>query len=239
MLLDGWDRPDGDLGRYIAKESEKTLLAYGAQPSIIERDARSESDTARGGYQHRQLYELIQNSADALKVTGNGPKGAHSVRATGQGRIEIRLTERCLYCADNGDPIGVRGVRALMFSHMSPKRGSEQIGTFGLGFKAVTGVSDSPEFFSRSGSFQFDRERASTRIKWVVPDADLFPVLSLPEPIDPAERSADDDVLREIMAWANNIVRLPLRDSEAHTDLRIQMEEFPPEFLLALRVFVG
>ena len=232
MLLDGWDRPDGDLGRYIAEESEKTLRAYGAQPNNVERDARFESDTARGGYQHRQLYELIQNSADALMVTGDDPKGARSVRATGQGRIEIRLTERCLYCADNGDPIGERGVRALMFSHMSPKRGSEQIGTFGLGFKAVMGVSDSPEFFSRSGSFQFDRKRARTRIKKVVPDAVLCPVLPLPEPIDPAERSAGDDVLRELMAWANNIVRLPLRDSEVHTDLRKKMEGFPPEFLL-------
>ena len=104
-----------------------------------------EEDTARGGYAHRQRSELIQNSADALAETAGG------------GRIDIRLTDSHLYCADDGQPIDPDGVKSLMFSHLSPKRGTNQIGRFGLGFKSVLGVTDAPEFFSRAGSFRFDR----------------------------------------------------------------------------------
>ena len=163
MLLDRWERPDGDLGRYITDESEKTLNSYREQEALVEEHARLEQDTAQGGYQHRQFYELIQNSADALWPT-NGADGAGGLaRAPSPGRIEVRLSKSYLYCADDGDPIDRDGVRALMFSHMSTKRGSDQIGTFGLGFKAVLGVCDSPEFYSRSGSFRFDRKRAHER----------------------------------------------------------------------------
>ena len=118
-----------------------------------------------------------------------------------------------------------------MFSHMSTKRGSDQIGTFGLGFKAVLGVCDSPEFYSRSGSFRFDRKKARDRIREVVPNASLCPVLRLPEPVDPVQCSEQDDALRDLMAWATNIVRLPLKPG-AHDDLRRQMLDFPSEFIL-------
>ena len=148
-----------------------------------------------------------------------------------RGRVEIRLTENRLYCADDGKPIHPDGVTALMFSHMSPKRGTSQIGTFGLGFKAVLGVSDSPEFFSRSGSFRFDRARSQERVRAIRPKAENCPVLRLPEPIDPAECWERDAVLRELMEWAVNIVRLPLRRG-ARDDVREQMSAFPAEFLL-------
>lgn len=230
-LMVGWAGPDGALGRYMAEESEKTLNSYKEQEALVEEHANLERDTAQGGYQHRQLYELIQNSADALWPPDGAEVDGRSVRTPCLGRIEVRLTESCLYCADDGDPIGRDGVKALMFSHMSTKRGSDQIGTFGLGFKAVLGVCDSPEFYSRSGSFRFDRKRAHHRIREVVPSASLCPVLRLPEPVDPVECSEQDNALRDLMAWATNIVRLPLK-SGAHDKLRKQMLEFPPEFIL-------
>ena len=34
---------------------------------------------------------------------------------------------------------------ALMFSHLSSKRGTTEIGRFGLGFKSVLGVTDTPD----------------------------------------------------------------------------------------------
>ena len=114
---------------------------------------------------------------------------------------------------------------------MSPKRGTSQIGTFGLGFKAVLGVSDSPEFFSRSGSFRFDRARSHERARAIEPRDESCPVLRLPEPIDPADCREQDAVLRELMEWAVNIVRLPLRRG-ARDDVREQMSTFPSEFLL-------
>ena len=230
-MLEEWAGPNGDLGRYIAEQSANTLDSYRAQENRVEEDARLEQDTAKGGYQHRQLYELIQNSADALWHPEDAKNGDGAAMASGPGRIEVRLTEGYLYCADDGDPISSDGVKALMFSRMSTKRGSDQIGTFGLGFKAVLGVSDSPEFYSRSGSFRFDRRRALDRIREVVPSASLCPVLRLPEQIDPIGYSEQDGVLRDLMEWAVNIVRLPLNPG-AHDDLRQQMLDFPSEFVL-------
>ena len=214
-----WARLDEDLCSYIAEESEKTLRAYGEQPNLVDEHANHEEDTARGGYADRQLFELVQNSADAL----SGKQGG--------GRIEIRLTENYLYCADDGEPIDCDGVRALMFSRLSPKRETSEIGRFGLGFKSVLGVTDAPEFFSRSGSFRFDRGRTRERIRQVVPDAERYPVLRLADPVNPSEHSREDDVLRQLMGWATNIVRLPLK-SEAHSSLSRQIRGFPPEFLL-------
>ena len=172
-----------------------------------------------GGYAHRQLFELIQNGADALSGASEG------------GRIAIRLTDARLYCADDGEPIDRDGLKALMFSHMSPKRGTSEIGRFGLGFKSVLGVTDAPEFFSRAGSFRFDRQRARERIREVAPDAERCPVLRVADSVDPHEARDQDPILQGLMDWATNIVRLPLKQGVAD-DLRRQLRDFPSEFLL-------
>ena len=216
-----WAGPDGPIGTYIAEESLKTLEAYQAQPNLVLEHANHEEDTARGGYANRQLFELVQNSADSLAGSGTG-------------RIWIKLTSTNLYCADEGQPVDAGGVRALMFSHLSSKRGTAEIGRFGLGFKSVLGVTDTPEFFSRPGSFRFDRAKAVKLIQTVAPTAERYPVLRLPEAIDPWPEMESDPMLRELMGWAANIVRLPLK-RQSHGGLSSQIRAFPPEFLL----FVG
>ena len=213
-----WARPVGEIGAYIREESEKTLESYRKQPNYVIEHANLEEDTARGGYATRQLFELVQNSADAL-AESNG------------GRIRIRLTPTHLYCADEGQPINSDGVRALMFSHLSNKRGTAEIGRFGLGFKSMLGVTDTPEFFSRSGSFRFDRDRAAALIQPIAPTAERYPVLRLPEAIYPWPEMTNDPILREFMCWAVNIVRLPLTPRAVQT-LDQQIRDFPPEFLL-------
>ena len=250
--LDDWAGPGGELGSHVAELSQGTLESYRAQSHFVREHAALEQDTARGGYQHRQLFELVQNAADALWSVAHRrsnhdllaagdteserdgapiPASHHERPAPGAGRIEVHLVEDRLYCADNGEPIDCDGAKALLFSRMSTKRGTGQIGTFGLGFKAVLGVSDSPEFFSRSGSFRFDRMESSRRVREVVPDAEECPVLRLAEPVDPVEFRESDDVLGDLMNWATNIVRLPLMPG-AHDDLREQLGNFPAEFLL-------
>ncbi len=216
--LSDWAGLDGDLDAYIGRETEKSLEAYRAQPNLIIEHGNHEADTARGGYAHRQLFELIQNSADAL---------AH---ADG-GRIEIRLTPTHLYCVDEGRPVDESGVQALMFSHSSSKRGTMEIGRFGLGFKSVLGVSDAPEFFSRAGSFRFARAQAVERLRQIAPNARHYPVLRLPEAIDVRSEARRDPILLAYANWATNIVRLPLK-AGAYADLSRQMENFPPAFLL-------
>ena len=154
--------------------------------------------TPRGGYAHRQLIELVQNSADQL------------TKSDGR-RIYVQLTQTHLYCADDGRPIDQDGARALLFSHLSPKRSTVEIGRFGVGFKSVLGVSDRPAVFSRSGSFQFNREDAAERIRRVAPKVENCPVLRLAEPINPQAVAESDSVLRSLMDWAVNVVRLLLK----------------------------
>ena len=211
-----WVGVDGDIGRYITQETAKILNAYIADPDGLDEDAQAERSYFRGGYATRQLVELVQNSADALKSSG--------------GKIVIRVTDDYLYCADEGTPITEAGVRSLMRAHLSSKQGTEYIGQFGLGFKSVLAVTDAPEFFSRSGAFLFDRARAEQRIRAKIAGDHPCPVLRLPEPIDPIEQSEGDAVLREMMSWATNIVRLPL-NSDAYSTLQPQMDEFRPECL--------
>ena len=213
-----WAGPHESIGAYIAEESKKTLDAYRSQPTLVIEHANHEEDTARGGYAHRQLFELVQNSADALASSSGG-------------RIWIRLTSAHLYCADDGKSIDTDGVRALMFSHLSTKRSTDEIGRFGLGFKSVLGVTDTPEFFSRSGSFRFSRTNAKQAIQPIAPHVERYPVLRLPEAIDPWPWTKTDSILRELMSWATNIVRLPLR-SDVHGNLAQQIHDFPAQFML-------
>ena len=216
-----WAGPSDSIGTYIVAESNGTLKAYSSQPNLVDEHANQEEDTARGGYAHRQLLELVQNGADALAGSGGG-------------RIWVELTSTHLYCADEGRAIDPAGVTALMFSHLSSKRGIAEIGRFGLGFKSVLGVTDAPEFFSRSGSFRFDRERAASLILPIAPDAGRYPVLRLPEAIDPRPEMMTDPILRSLMGWAVNIVRLPLKQG-AYEALHRQIKEFPPEFLIFVK----
>ena len=213
-----WCGATGRIGTFIDQVAHGTLESYHAQPLLVIEHANLEHDTAHGGYAHRQLFELVQNSADALLGAPNGKS------------ILIRLTGEFLYCADDGIPIDEHGIEGLLFSHMSSKKDTAAIGRFGLGFKSVLSVTDSPEFYSRPGSFRFDKTRAAERIAQVAP-AERYPVLRIPEPIDPCREMEKDEELQELMSWATNVVRLPLTMG-AHGDLAQQILDFPPEFLL-------
>ncbi len=216
-----WEGPHGTIGQFVREESRRTLNAYAAQPSLVSEQANQEMDTARGGYAHRQIIELIQNSADQIA----------SEQGHGNGRILIRLSPTHLYCADDGAPLTRGGAKALLFSHLSPKRDTVEIGRFGVGFKAVLRISDQPTVFSRSGSIQFDRSRADSRISKVSPDAPNTPVLRVADPIDAVAESKQDPTLRSLMDWAVNIVRMPLLPG-CEEDLDTQLSDFRAEFLL-------
>ena len=152
-------------GSTSAKNARSRWSHTAASLNLVAEHANAEEDTARGGYAHRQLFELVQNSADALSESAGE-------------RILISLTSTHLYCADNGQPINRAGVRALLFSHLSAKRNTAEIGRFGLGFKSVLGVTDTPEFFSTSASFRFDRDRSAELLSQTAPGLDRYPVLA-------------------------------------------------------------
>lgn len=223
ILRDDWAGIEAPIGTYILSESEGALGAYRSQPSLVDEHASLERSTAHGGYAHRQIVELAQNAADQLADTG--------------GRITILLTPTHLYVADNGHPLDTEGAKALMHTHLSPKRrttqrrGTTPIGRFGVGFKSVLGVTDSPGVFSRTGSFVFDRASAAERIRVVVRDAGDYPVLRVAEPVDPRAEAAVDQNLASLMNWSVNIVRLPLKHG-MHDELLDQIRDFRAEFLL-------
>ena len=106
-----WIDPEGKLGRFIVNEAEKSLNSYREQPRLIKEHANTELSMVYGGYAHRQLFELVQNSTDALLCA---PKGK---------TILVRLTDDFLYCADDGRPLDEDGIEGLMFSRMWNKRG--------------------------------------------------------------------------------------------------------------------
>ena len=213
-----WADENGAIGSYIYAESAKTLESYRAQPALIAEHANQEHDLARGGYANRQILELTQNAADQISSTKDGT-------------IQLHLTQDYFYCADDGEQIDEEGARALLFSHLSPKRGRDRIGRFGLGFKSVLGVTDAPEFLSRSGSFRWNRGQAEQQLQDIAPDLQSYPTLRLAEAINPHSLASSDPVLRDLMSWATNVVRIPLLPN-ARGRMQNQLAEFPAGFLL-------
>lgn len=218
MVMDWLTADKSAVVAKIEDVSKRCLGAYREQPSRVLEDSQREAAISYGAYRERQLFELVQNGADAM------------TEARVRGRIEIVLTKDALYCANEGAPIDADGADALMHSHVSRKR-ADQIGHFGLGFKSVLAVTSQPRFFSRSGSFEFDKQWAEARIRQVVPDAPGYPVLRMAKSLDPHQAAEGDRLLASLMTWAVTVVVLPVSE-EAREQLQHAMEEFPPEFLL-------
>lgn len=213
-----WRTPNPDILNHIAAEANRTLAAYRIQPTLIEEHVGIEAEVLGGGYGHRQIHELVQNAADALTEAGIG------------GRVRVLLTEDALYCANEGAPIDLGGVTAILHSHISRKRGS-QIGQFGLGFKSVLAVSDCPEFYSWSGSFAFNAEWARTEIRSAVPSVEATPVLRIAQAVDAGEAAEKDAVLASLMEWATTVIKLPRRGTP-NSWLSEDLASFPAEFVI-------
>ncbi|WP_439664091.1 sacsin N-terminal ATP-binding-like domain-containing protein [Lentzea sp. HUAS TT2] len=203
--------------RIVVEQSERVLETYRIDPGLIREHANGERRITQGGYGDRQIYELVQNGADELR------------NDTG-GEIAVVLTSAYLYCANQGAPITPGGVDTILRMSASRKRGG-QIGRFGVGVKSVLSVSDSPEFYSTTGSFGFDKEWATARILGVVPEAEEMPVLRMARPLDRGRAAAQDPVLAELLEWATTVVRLPLHPAKVAA-LAEDLLKFPAEFCL-------
>lgn len=210
-----WAGVDSELSRFVAQETLQALKAYEARPDLVREHSNIEQAITQSGYGRKQLNELIQNASDAIDKPN--------------GRIRVVLTPDALYCANEGMPFNSSGYRTLMLSHSSEKR-DDQIGRFGLGFKSVIQISDSPQIFSKNGSVKWDREYSDRLLKPLYPSLDSYPVLRIATPIDPMAESRNDYTLQGLMQWASTVVKLPL--AHQATWLGDAMREFPHEFLL-------
>lgn len=216
-----WLGEDSSLSAMVRESADRAVAAYVKDPTLVREHVNIERATAEGGYERRQVYELVQNGADALLQT----KELH-----GSGRIQVLLTREALYCANEGAPITPEGLEALLHSHLSAKRGFE-IGRFGLGFKSVLAVSDRPCVFSRTVSFEFDPEYSAELIQKAVGTTfESYPILRIARTLDASSEARSDKVLAELMSWATTVVKLPRTRHAEH--LADDFRKFPEEFLL-------
>ncbi len=214
---DSWDKPDSNLQAWIELHRRRAMDAYAADPLLVGEHGLQEDGYRTGGYAQRQVFELVQNAADALRRAGH------------RGRVEVMLTDGVLYCANEGAPFGQDGLEAVSHAYLSGKRG-EDMGRFGLGFKSVLAITDTPTVLSRSVSFTFSAEASRRTLTAVAPDAPRYPVLRLPILADARVAMGDDPILASLGHWAQTIVRLPLTGHEDR--LIADMRDFPREFLL-------
>ncbi len=208
---------DERLESWVTSQGESALGAYTADPLLIEEHANQEESFRTGGYASRQVLELVQNAADAILKSG------------GRGKVALVLTDSAFYCANEGLAFDEVGLNAITHAFVSGKRG-EEIGRFGLGFKSVLGVSDSPHIYSRSISVKFDRQLSKSLLAAVEPEGTVTPLLRIPW-LENAERAAAcDPELRGLMEWATTVVKLPLNGS--NLKIRRDLENLRTEFLL-------
>jgi len=213
--VQGWERGASRLADVIAEQTDRCLEVYDKDPNRVQEDANGERRISEGGYHNRQLEELLQNAVDAARHDGS--------------RIEVVLTRRTLYVANDGEPFSEEGLLSIMASDLSTKDDAK-VGRFGIGFKSVLAVSDSPKVFSRSVSFGFDRGWSEDMLRREGYKADRYPVMRLAQLLDPAAQAGEDSELRGLMAWASTVVVIPLKVSSENLSKRLN--GFPAEFIL-------
>ncbi|MDN3495287.1 DEAD/DEAH box helicase family protein [Planococcus sp. APC 4015] len=186
------------LQEYVYTQQGAALAAYESDPDLIEEHVRQEDSYRVGGYGTRQVSELLQNAVDALSEGGE------------PGRVEFRIADGALYCANGGAPFGRKGLRAVTHAFLSGKR-EDEIGRFGLGFKSVLGITSHPQVFSRSVSFEFNPDRTRELLSDIPAPGGRLPLLRVPSLLDPKSDAAQDPHLAELMEWATTVVKLPLQ----------------------------
>ncbi|WP_127363626.1 ATP-binding protein [Brevibacterium linens] len=154
----------GDYKKFIEDEFRSTISSYRARPDNIRENAGQEDAIVQGGYSGKQVQELVQNAADVVREGGS--------------RIHVVCSDSTLYVANDGKPFDSEGIKTLLHSNMSTKRG-DQIGRFGLGFKSVLEICGRPEIFSSTIAFGFDSERSTEILSQITPSLSLDPPIRL------------------------------------------------------------
>lgn len=211
------------LTQFIEDECAARLAAYSAQPRDTNEHYETEIEVLSGGYAYRQLFELVQNAADAVLESEEG-----------SGRIYVRLEADRLIAANTGAPLDQDGVVALLNARSSSKR-SGQIGRFGIGFKSLLKLGGTVDLVSRSIGMQFNPEWCRAKIRQhlgLEPEA-RAPGMRLAQVLDPL---ADDSPLLggQPFDWATTVVNAEIRQPKDRERLAEEMAQFPAEFVLFL-----
>lgn len=226
-----------DLKQEIAKIAEETIGIYRISLNQLQEHAGIEESLLSGGYAYRQFLELIQNGADAILEHSEQQKNEDNPGIPTNPQIEVTLTNSHLYVANTGAPLSQRGLTALMYSHMSARRG-DHIGRFGLGFKSLLKFNGVVDFCTKFGVLQFNpdkcRETLRTQLGLTWQRLPGFRLAWFVEHLNP------DEVLIG-MEWAETVVRVAIpapppdegpNNLSAFAQLQKEIRNFPAEFLL-------
>ncbi|WP_345416579.1 sacsin N-terminal ATP-binding-like domain-containing protein [Actinomycetospora chlora] len=204
------------------------LDAWAASPARFREDANAEEDLLRGGYRDRWFVELAQNAADAAERAGTTTV------------LRVRVVEGELLVAGAGAPLDADGVAALASLRASAKRDGGGVGRFGVGFAAVTAISDAPRVVTRTpdgatAGVAFDRARTARAVAEAVVHA-AADELARRDGAAPALRLVWATAPGELAppAGTDTEVRLPLRPGTDPAVLLALAAAQAPDLLLAL-----
>ncbi|MFC5137845.1 sacsin N-terminal ATP-binding-like domain-containing protein [Actinomycetospora rhizophila] len=207
---------------------QAVLDAWAASPARFREDANAEEDLLRGGYRDRWFVELAQNAADAAERAGTTTV------------LRVRVVDGALHVANAGAALDADGVAGLASLRASGKRGEGGVGRFGVGFAAVTAISDAPRVVSRTADgatagVAFDRARTASTVAGLGVGA-LADELARRDGAAPALRLAwpTDGAEPALPPGADTEVRLPLRPGVHADELLVAAAAQAPDLLLAL-----
>jgi len=210
------------LSAYVEKKQTECLNGYRANRDLVEEQHNRETSILSGGYAYRQMFELIQNAADAIHV--GGESGGH---------ITVELTKDYLRVSNSGAPLDQDGVKALLQADTSSKR-DNQIGRFGIGFKSLLNLGGRVEILSRSIGLRFDPEATRKLIRQEIglPHNAPAPGMRLADCLDP--KAANSLFNADAYKSSDTIVTAELDTPDAYSHLEAEIDSFPSEFLLFL-----
>ena len=208
----GAEQETHSLAGFLRNEYEARLRAYSAQPRDAVEHYETENDVLSGGYAYRQLFELVQNAADAILEEGRGA-----------GRIHVRLARGVLVAVNTGAPLDEDGIVALLNARSSSKRGG-QIGRFGIGFKSLLKLGGRVDIVSRTIGLRFDPEECRRRIRahLGLPHDARAPGMRLADVIDPCGPDGPLDPAGPF-SWATTVVTAAIADPAAYGRLAEEM----------------
>ncbi|KQM81290.1 DEAD/DEAH box helicase [Agromyces sp. Leaf222] len=194
---------------FVTAQQTTAIETYRLNPRLLDEHVGAEDSYREGGYGRRQIAELLQNAADALTEAGM------------RGRVELRIADGSLYCANEGSPFNEKGITALCYAFISEKRDEESIGRFGLGFKSMLAITDHPQIFSSSVAFAFNAPEIPRLFEGLKSRSGRLPLLRVPSLLDSAVAMNEDPHLADLATWATTVVKLPLaREAERiHAEL--------------------
>jgi hypothetical protein len=227
-----WPCPDASLVAYVEEKRGTILQVYRIQPELIREHFGTEQSVLSSGYRYRQIFEVVQNAADAiLEAAEAGENG---------GRILVRVSKTYLYVGNTGAPLNKDGIIALLGANSSRKR-RNQIGRFGLGFKSLLALGGTIDLFSRSVSIRFDPDgcRRTISEELQLPPEEMPPGLRMAEAISFEDEAQRDEHLAELGSWATTILRAEIKAQGLEEHLLQEFKNFPREFVLFLPVKVS